>query len=91
MAKMYFKPNIPGNMKHFNERRELVESEPCELWDDIDYQPSMDEAYHQWLQPRWKKEFAIWKLRQCGAVNSPHLEQGRELFEMATPNSNEGT
>lgn len=76
-------------MKHFNQRRELVEGPPAEFWDDIEYQESMDLALYEWLQPRWKKEFEAWiekqKLRQCGTVNSPHLEQGRERFETASP------
>ena len=55
-------------MKHFNENRELVEGEPCEFWDDCEYQPSMDESYHQWMQPKWDKERKAWldKLRSGG-------------------------
>ena len=43
-------------MKHFDHDRKLVDGEPCEFWDDIDYQPSMDACYHAWMQPRWDKE-----------------------------------
>ena len=43
-------------MRHFDPDRKLVDGEPCEFWDDIDYQPSMDACYHEWMQPRWDKE-----------------------------------
>lgn len=38
-------------MRHFNEKRELVESEPSEFWDDIDYMPSMDRALWYLFNP----------------------------------------
>ncbi len=40
------------------EKRDFWASE--ELWQDYMYQPSMDTAYHYWLQPKWEKEFKAW-------------------------------
>jgi hypothetical protein len=34
-------------MKHFNEKRELVEGPPAEFWDDIEYMETMDVSYHK--------------------------------------------
>lgn len=38
-------------VQHFNENRELVDGPPCEFWDDIEYQPSMDKALHYLMNP----------------------------------------
>lgn len=59
-------------MKHFTERREMVEGPPAEFWDDIEHQPSMDLAWYEWLQPRWKKEFEAW-IRKQKKYDSPNV------------------
>jgi hypothetical protein len=51
-------------MRHFDEHRKLVNGSPCELWDDIEHQPSMDLAWYEWLQPQWKNQFEAWIEKQ---------------------------
>ena len=46
-------------MRHFNNKRELVESSPCEFWDDIEYMDSMDLTWHYANQDEWKKHRQI--------------------------------
>ena len=38
-------------MRHFNDKRELVEGNPCEYWDDIEYMGSMDMTMHYIFNP----------------------------------------
>lgn len=35
-----------------------------EFTTDLENQPSMDEAWHNWLQPRWDREREVWLKRQ---------------------------
>ena len=37
---------------------------------DLEYQASMDEAWHNWLQPKWDKERSEWLKKQN--ENSPN-------------------
>lgn len=38
-------------MRHFNEKRELVEGDPCEFWDDVEYMRSMDMTMYYIFNP----------------------------------------
>lgn len=43
-------------MKSFDKDRNLVEHDPCEFFDDIEYMPSMDSAIHYVMNPE-KSDF----------------------------------
>jgi hypothetical protein len=59
-------------VKYFDETRTLVDGPPCEFWDDIEYQPSMDESYHHWMQPQWDKERKFWMDKLKGKDNGAY-------------------
>jgi hypothetical protein len=61
-------------MKHFNEKRELVEGPPAEFWDDASYFPTLDEAYHHWVQPKYAEQFKAWNEKQKGAQHDRNAE-----------------
>ena len=60
-------------MKHFNEKRELVEGPPAEFWDDIEYMETMDVSYHYWMLPQWNGKRAQWHtLEKKTTEGGPH-------------------
>ena len=44
-------PKFP-KYRYFNADRELIIGEPCEFWDDVLYQATMDKSIHMMLNPR---------------------------------------
>ena len=51
-----------------------------EFSNDLDYQPSMDSAWHHWMQPCWDREREAWLKQQeerdraSGKMNTGNLE-----------------
>ena len=50
-------------MKYFNDSRQLVDGPPCEFWDDIEYMPTMDTAWHHWQQPQYDAQRKAWEAK----------------------------